>query len=444
MSVLGKIDHIKKTLETTYSIAQSKAIDGFEIHCTFDQGHVVNISNQHVESLEFNVTQHLGITVYQQGKTGYAETSDLSYKSLQAVVESAFNIAHFTEKDSFSGIIEARHTCTPKHLNWQYAPWTNNSIDHMIDIAKECESYALSHKDIFQSEGVGVDSFEILHGFANSHGFMDVYPETRHSINAGFVAKDNHGMQRDNAYFAHIDQEQLPSVKAVAELAIQRTLAKRDPRHITTQSLPIILQPQIAKGFYGGIISAIKGSRQYHQDSFLLDSLNQQVISSHISMTENPHIKYGIGSRPYDDEGVDKGASSIIHKGNLQRYILNSYTARQLKLETTGNAGGISNIIIDSDQLTTHQALIKSMDKGIIIHEAMGQGINLTTGNYSQGAMGFYVENGQIQYPIDNFTISGQLHNMLTDIQAVADDIDRNSRIHCGSMLIGKCTISGE
>ncbi|MBK2125595.1 TldD/PmbA family protein [Fangia hongkongensis] len=445
MAILTRQNELISILQKASELAKSAEVDAFEIHASIDQGHVIGVRNLVPETLEFNITQHLSVHVYYQGKTGYAQTSDLSINSIKAIIQSAKTIAMHTEKDPFSGIIDAKELCTPKSLSSLYQPWEDFTIEKALELAKNCESYALDNQDISHSDGVSISGFEILHGFANSHGFLDVYPETRYSISAEFIADDKHGMQRDDAYYASRSIEGLPDTKHIAEEAINRTLARRNPQSIKTQNLPIIFSPQIAKSFISKLLTALKGSRQYHKNTFLSDVLDQRVLPHGINITENPLIKGAMGSQPYDDEGVNKGLNPIITDGVVNRYILNSYSARQLGMQSTGNAGGLSNVEIDAKHACSEHELITKMDHGIIIHETMGQGANLTTGDYSQGAMGFYVKNGQIQYPIDNFSVVSDLKTMLGNIQGISiDNVSKNSGIQVGSILINECHISGQ
>ncbi len=444
MLILDKLSYIKTVLTSTYERLQHKNIDAFEISCSYNQGHVIAVRDLQTETLEFNVTQQLNVTVYHQGKTGYAETSDLSDKSIQSIIDSATAIAQYTEVDPFAGIVDKAFLCEPQKMPELYCPIVDFSIEKTIEHAKTCEQLAVSQKSIFHSEGVDINSFEIIHGFANSYGFIHVYPETRHSIGIGLIAKDKHGMQRDNAYFSAYDFFALPTIQEIANLAIERTLNRRNPKKIKSQRLPILLSPAIARIFWKTLLSAIKGGHQYHKDTFLLNKLDYDILSQNMSLIENPNIKNGLGNQPYDDEGVNFGENPIIVNGKLKRYLLNSYSARQLNSTTTGNSGGVSNVIVNSTQTISLDALIKKMDKGIIIHEIMGQGFNLTTGDYSQGAMGYYIENGIIQYPIDNFTIAGNLTDLFHNIVAMGEDIDTFSHIRTGSLLISTCNISGE
>ncbi|WP_119344786.1 TldD/PmbA family protein [Facilibium subflavum] len=444
MSIIHHIAHIKNVLQTACEIAKKAQVDAFEIHCSFDQGHVIDIRKQQTENLEFNASQSLSIQVYHQGKTGYAETSDLSHNGLHTTIEHAKTIAKFTEADPFSGIIDKDKLCTPKALAYLYRPWKHFRIEEVIDMAKTCEQHALDYSKEICSDGVEISCFEILYGFANSHGFLDVYPESRNSISIELIVEDKHGMQRDDAYFTHYDIQSLPTPKAIAQLAIDRTLSRRDPQSIQSQSMPVIFSPTTAKTLINGFLTALKGGKQYHKNTYLYNKLHQMVTKENISLIEDPNLKDGMGSQPYDDEGVNKARNPIVIDGMLQRYLLNSYSARQLQSETTGNAGGVSNIVIQSRNMMPEAQLIQTMDHGVIIHETMGQGLDITTGDYSQGAMGYYVKNGQIQYPVDNFTVSGNLADMFKNIQAISNDnIDKNTRIQTGSLLIDNCHIAG-
>ena len=441
----NQLNTIKETLEHASKIAQAQQVDAFEIQASCDQGHVIDVRNLTPEKLEFNMTQHLSVTIYHQGNSGHASTSDLSISGLQSTIDHAKTIAKFTEKDPFSGIVDKKLLCQPQRLDYLYRPWKDFSIEKAIDIAKKCENYGLSNNEIFQSEGASVDSFNLIYGLTNSHGFFDVFEQTRHSISAGFVSKDMHGMQQDYAHFTAHDFDLLPDIAEIAALAITRTLSKRNPQRIKSQKLPIILEPRVAKSLWHHMLSALRGTKQYHKNTFLLDTLGKQITDNNISIIEDPDIVDGIGSQSYDSEGVNKGKNPIIIDGCLSRYLLNSYSGRQLNMETTGNAGGISNIIVHTKKPATKDDLIKQMNQGIIVHETMGQGANLVTGDYSQGASGYYVEKGQIKYPIDNFSIVSNLAEMLLNIQGIShDDINKNGHIHTGSVLIENCFISSQ
>lgn len=444
MLISDKKLYIKNLLEFSAKALHKEYIDAFEISCTYHQGHVIGVREQHTETFEFNIIQQLGITVYFQGKSGYAETSDLSENSILSVIKNAQTIANYTEKDCFSGIIDNQFICIPQEMPSIYKPIEDFCVNKLIDYAKNCEAIALNNSAIYRSEGIDISSSEVLHGFANSHGFLHVYPETRYGVNLGLIVKDKTGMQRDGVYYNSHNFKTLPDMKDIAKLAIERTLSRMNPRKIQSQNLPVLLSPTIARSFWKTLISGIYGQRQYYKNTFLFDKIDCRVVSSHVSLIENPNIPNAIGNRPYDNEAVNFGEMPIVTDGILNRYLLNSYSARQLKLKTTGNAGGISNIIVKSDQIMDYNSLINSLNKGIIIHEIMGQGFNITTGDYSHGAMGYYVEKGEICYPIDNFTIAGNLSDSFQNIVAIGTDVEFYSSIFSGSILINQCAISSE
>jgi PmbA protein len=438
---------IMSVLQTACDISKSCQVDSFEVHILVNQGHVISVRNLAPELLEFNVTQKLSVQIYHEGKTGYAQTSDLSFNSIKNTIESAKKIAKYTERDAFSGIVERKYLALPQGIESLYHPWKNFTVERVLDLAKKCESYGLNHRDISCSDGVSISQYEMLRGFANSYGFIDIYPETKYSINASFITKDKHGMQRDSAYYAGRDIQKLPSVRSIAEEAIEKTIARKNPQLIKTQTLPIILSPSVAKSFIRHLLTALTGARQYNKNTFLHNVLDRSILPSGTNVVEDPMIENAIGSRAYDNEGVNKGINPIIENGVIKRYILDSYSSRQMKMETTGNAGGISNIKIYERQKgrTTKAELIKKMDHGIIVEETMGQGTNLITGDYSQGAMGFYVKYGRIQYPIDNFNIAGNLKTMFASVQGLTtDNMDKNSNVQMGSLLTSDCHISGK
>ncbi|MFZ9035502.1 MAG: TldD/PmbA family protein [Francisellaceae bacterium] len=431
--------HFDHTLELAIDLAKKQTIDSFEIHLDHDESKSIGLRDGTCEKNEYSISQNLTVTVYKGQCSGLAETSDLTAAGITKTLKMAAAIASVTEADPFAGVVDAHRLCTPDRLDSIYHPWHNFSTDAAITLARECEDYGKSQAGISASEGVEIETVISLSGYANSLDFCHSYPQSFHSLSLGFIAKDHKTseMQRDELYYAIRDINHLPSPEHIGKTAAQKTLARLRPRRPKSGAYPIILSPNVAKELFNAVFCALEGQNQYHKNTFLFDTLDKRIAAPHLSIVEDSRLPFGIASRPYDDEGVSKGRNTLIEAGRVCRYILDSYSARMLRSETTGNAGGLSNILIDSNQSMTLATMISSLAQGILIHETMGSGINLSTGDYSQGAMGFYIENGHIQYPIDNFTVNGNIRDMLKSIIAIAtDDLERSGKIITGSLLL--------
>ncbi|MDH5572248.1 MAG: metalloprotease PmbA, partial [Gammaproteobacteria bacterium] len=320
----------------------------------------------------------------------------------------------------------------------------NLTAEQAIELAKESEDVARAYdKRINNSEGAGVSSHDGVRVYGNSHGFMGSYASSRHSLGVTVIAEDAKGMQRDHWYTVSRDPLALESAEQVGKHAAENTIRRLDARKLSTCQVPVIFEADVARGLLGHFLRAVNGSAQYRKATFLNDYLEQQIFPARFRVDERPHLKRALGSAPFDSEGVATCARDLLSEGKLRSYILDSYSARRLNMKTTGNAGGSHNVFINNDDLSAEQ-LLRKMDKGLLITEVMGQGVNIVTGDYSRGASGFWVENGEIQYPVEEFTLAGNLKDMYMKLLAVGSDVDRRGNICTGSWLIEQMTIAGE
>jgi PmbA protein len=386
----------------------------------------------------------MGITVYFGQRKGSASTADFSPDAVRATVAKACSIARFTAEDACSGLADAHLMAkSPPNLDLAF-PW-NVGADRAIEIAKSAESAALAFDSrINNSEGASVSTHQGLHVYGNTHGFVGGYPTTSHSLSCVVLAGTGDEMQRDYWYSSSRDWRELDEPEAIGREAARRTIARLEPRKLSTRRAPVLFVPEIARGLIGHFTAAIRGSSQYRESSFLLKSVGQQIFPKGFSIAERPHIPKAMGSAPFDDEGVATRDRELIADGVLTGYILSSYSARKLGLQTTGNAGGAHNLIVAATSSGGLPAMLRQLGTGLLVTELMGQGVNMVTGDYSRGAAGFWVERGEIQFPVAEITIAGNLREMFAGIAAVGDDIDTRGGIRIGSILLQEMTIAGE
>ncbi len=386
----------------------------------------------------------MGITVYFGQRKGSASTADFSPDAVRATVAKACSIARFTAEDACAGLADAALMAkSPPNLDLAF-PW-QITADRAIEIAKSCEAAALEFDPrINNSEGASVSTHQGLHVYGNTHGFVGGYPTTSHTLSCVVLAGTGEDMQRDYWYSSSRDWRELEDAQTIGREAARRTIARLEPRKLATRRAPALFVPEIARGLIGHFTAAIRGSSQYRQSSFLLNSVGEQIFPQGFSISERPHIPKAMGSAPFDDEGVATRDRELIADGVLTGYILSSYSARKLGLATTGNAGGAHNLIVAPTVTGGLTTMLKLLGTGLLVTELMGQGINMVTGDYSRGAAGFWIENGEIQFPVAEITIAGNLRDMLAGIVAVGDDVDTRGGIRAGSILLNEMTIAGE
>ena len=435
---------LESIIEHALREARSRGASQAEAAVSQDTGLSVGVRLGEVETLEHQRDRSMGITVYFGQRKGSASTADFSLEAVGATVAKACSIARFTAEDANSGLAEAAlMERAPPDLDLSH-PW-NVTADRAIEIAKSCESAALRFDArINNSEGASVSTHQGLHVYGNTHGFVGGYPTTSHTLSCVVLAGTGEDMQRDYWYSSSRDWHELQDPEAVGRESARRTIARLGPRKISTRRAPVLFVPELARGLIGHFIAAIRGSSQYRQASFLLNSAGQQVFPINFSIAERPHLPKAMASAPFDDEGVATHDRELIANGILTGYILSSYSARKLGLQTTGNAGGSHNLIVAPTLTGGVSAMLSRLGTGLLLTELMGQGVNTVTGDYSRGAAGFWIENGAIQYPVAEVTIAGDLRSMFLGIGAVGDDIDTRGGVRVGSILLQEMTIAGE
>lgn len=423
--------------------AEKQGASASEAAVSIDAGLCVNVRMGEVETIEHTRDQGLGITVYLGQRKGSASTSDFSHEAIRDTVKAACNIARYTSEDDCAGLADKELMAKDTPDLDLYHPW-NLDVEGAVDLGKECEAAALDlDAQITNSEGAGINSHNGLQVYANSHGFIGGFPSSRHSLSCSVIGQQGDSMQRDYWYTVARKAENMESAVSVGQKAGERTLARLGARKISTREAPVIFQSDVAVSLLRALLGAISGTSLYRQASFLLDHLGKQVFPDFVHIHENPLLQGGLSSSPFDGEGVATAAKSIVENGMLQSYILGSYSARKLGMQTTGNAGGVRNLAIDPGERDLN-SLIKEMDTGLLVTEMMGQGTNMVTGDYSRGAAGFWVENGEIQYPVEEITIAGNMKQMFSQLIAVGNDEELRGSIRTGSWLIESMMIAGE
>ncbi|MBL1261457.1 MAG: metalloprotease PmbA [Thiotrichaceae bacterium] len=423
-------------------LAKAQGASAAEAALSEELGLSVNVRLGDVETIEFNKDKGLGITVYFGQRKGTASTGDFSTGALEDAVRAACSIATFTAEDPYAGLADADRMATEIPDLDLYYPW-DVSPETAIELATECEDAARGYDErISNSEGASLSSHEGTRVYANSHGFMGGYSTSRHSMSCSVIVEDDNGMQRDYWYSVARDRHDLEAAAAIGEKTAARTLQRLGGRRIDTCKVPVLFSADVAGSLVSHMISGIRGGSLYRKSSFLLDKLGEQIFPAFVHIHERPHMKKVLGSAPYDSEGVATYERDLVRDGVLQSYVLDSYSARKLKMESTGNSGGVHNVLIEPGELD-QAALLREMGTGLLVTELLGMGVNIVTGDYSRGAAGFWVENGVIAYPVDEITIASHLGDMFMQLQAVGNDIDHRSNIKCGSLLIDAMTIAG-
>ncbi len=421
--------------------AQAKGATACEVDVSEGFGQSVTVRCDEVETIEFNRDKGIGITVYSGQRKGYASTSDFSAQALRDTVEAALNIARFTAEDDCAGLADAElmaKECPELDL---YHPWAL-SVEEAIATARRCEQAAYAASPLISnSDGATVSTQQAHFVSANSLGFMAGYPTSRHYISCSMIAGEQDAMQRDDWYTTNRNAALLDASEQVGQIAAERAVARLGARKIKTGEFPVLFEAPLAAGLLGSLVHAASGGALYRKASFLQGALGQQIMPSFVQISERPHIKGGLGSSAFDSDGVATRDRELVTDGVLQGYFLSAYTARKLGMQTTGNAGGSHNLIIQPGDLD-FQDLLARMGRGLLVTELLGHGINYVTGDYSRGAAGFWVENGKIAHPVEEITIAGNLKNMLAGITAVGRDVHIRGTKQTGSILIDRMTVA--
>ena len=438
-----EIKRLKDVVQQLLDEAKQQGASAAEAAFSVDNGLSVSARMGDVETIEFHCDQGIGVTVYFGQQKGSASTNDVSPDSLRETVKAACSIARYASADEYAGLPDPALLATEfPDLDLNH-PWGIDA-EQAITLAIECENAARFYdKAITNSEGASVNSHQGTRVFGNSLGFLQGYQSSRHSISCSVLAGAGDAMQRDYWYSVARNPSLLETAQFVGEKAAQRTLARMDARSLSTRQCPVLFAPEMASGLIGSLLGAISGSSLYRKSSFLLDSLETQILPDFVRIHEQPLLVGGMGSASYDAEGVATKARDIVSDGILRSYVLSTYSARKLGMQTTGNAGGVHNLTVESGE-QDFAGMLNLLGTGLLVTELMGQGVNRVTGDYSRGASGFWVENGVIQYPVQEITIAGNLKTMLRNLVAIGNDVDLRGNLRVGSILLEQMAIAGE
>ncbi|QSX33221.1 metalloprotease PmbA [Shewanella avicenniae] len=439
----SELSALQDAVATALEYARSLGSSAAEVAISKQQGLSVSCRLKEVETVEFNKDGALGITVYRDGHKGNSSTSDLSPEAIRQAVKAADGIARYTSQDPAAGLADAELMATEFPDLDLYHP-RHSTAEELAELAIEAETAALAFDPrVTNSDGATANSHSSIKVYGNSHGFLHGYCSSRYSLSCVVIGSDEAGdMQRDYDYAVARQYEQLLSAAEIGRSAAKKTINRLGARKLPTGKLPVIFAPELATGLLGHFVGAISGSSLYRKSSFLQDSLNQQLFPEWFSIQEQPHLRGGLASAMYDSEGVATQDRAIITDGVLQTYLLTSYSARKLGMKNTGHAGGIYNWTV-SDSGKTLEQLLTQMGTGLLVTEVMGQGVNAVTGDYSRGAAGFYVENGEILYPVEEITIASNLKDMYRNMVAVSSDRELRSSIRTGAILLDEMKIAG-
>jgi PmbA protein len=447
MDVREQVAQQKAELEAAVAKAldmASVSADAAEVAITKSTGLSVSTRMCEVENVEFNSDGALGITVYRGQKKGSASTSDLSEKAIAQTVAAALDIAQYTSEDPYAGPAPKELMVTDIPDLDLFHPDEPNP-DMAAQKAIAAEKAALEYSDkIKQSDGASYDSHYGVKVYGNSHGLLAGYASSRHSISCSVIGQGQNGdMERDYSYTLARHRDDLWTPESVGEKAAKKTIERLDARKIKTGQYPVLFANDVATGLIGHLVMGISGGNLYRKSSFLLDKLGEQILPDWFSVQEKPHVLRGLASSPFDNEGVATRDMDIITDGKLATYLLTSSAARKMNMTPTGHAGGIHNWYVKSTG-QDFDAMLKQLGTGLLVTEVMGQGVNIVTGDYSRGAAGFWVENGEIQFPVSEITVAGNLAQMFQHIVAVGNDVETRSQIQTGSILLESMKVAGE
>ena len=439
----ARLDELSTLAEDVLRRCRERGASQAEVGLDEDAGLSANVRMGEVETIEYNRDRGLSLTVYFGQRKGSASTADLDPASIALTIEQACAIARFTEQDPCAGLADAAPMARelpdldlwhPRELD----------ADQAVSLALRAEAAGRAlDKRLGNSDGASTGLSSGIAVYANSHGFTGREQGTSYSISCSLIAGQGDAMQRDHWYDGGCRFEDLADPESIGRRAGERALARLSPRSVKTGSYPVLFAAEVARSLFGHLLSAVSGSALYREASFLIDHLGKPVMAPGIDVIERPHLRRGHRSAAFDNEGVATFDNPLVQDGVLRRYVLSSYSARKLGLATTANAGGVHNIEVRTGS-ADQAALIRGMGRGLLVTELMGQGVNLISGDYSRGAAGFWIENGEIAWPVDEVTIAGNLREMLLGIQAIGCDIDRRSATAVGSTLIGAMTVAGQ
>jgi PmbA protein len=435
-------ESLKGVAAQAVALARRHGSDQAEVGVSYEEGLSVSVRMGELESVERQRDRGLAITVYRGQRKGSASTTDFSARSIEETVRKAVSIGSFTTADEYAGLAEAELMAKdPRNLDL-YFPWEVD-VDQATDLALRSESAARSlDARIANSEGASVSSGVGQRVYANSHGFVGSYPTSTHSMSCSVLAKAGESLERDYWYTVSRHPGDLQTPEQVGEEAARRAVQRLDARTLSTRKVPVLYPAELAKGLFGHLIAAVRGTAQYRRASFLLDAVGQEILPKFIDIDEDPFIPRALASAPFDAEGVQTRQRRLVDGGVLQGYVLSSYSARRLGVATTGNAGGVHNLLVKPTGGTLED-LIKDCEEAFVVGELLGQGVNTVTGDYSRGAAGFWVERGEIVHPVHEVTIAGNLKDLFREIQVVGSDIDIRGTVRCGAVRVDGLTLAG-
>lgn len=439
----GALPQLQEQVERILAEAKRQGASACEVAVSAQQGLSASVRAREVESIEFTQDQGFGITLYVGQRKGSASTTVAGDEAIRETVAAALALAKFTSEDECAGLAEAELMATdlPDLDIWH--PWALEP-EQAIELALECEAAAFAADSrISKADGTSVDTDRGCTVYGNSHGFLGGYAGTRHSMSCVMIAGEGENMQRDYWYDYGRSAEQLASAQSIGERAAQRTVSRLGARSIPTCEVPVIFAAEVAGSLFGHLLSAISGGSLYRKTSFLVDALGETLFPEWFTLDERPLLKRGLASSAFDGEGLATRAKPFIEHGQLVSYLLSTYSGRKLGLPSTANAGGARNVFVTTGEQDL-ASLLKQMDRGLLVTEMMGQGLNLLTGDYSRGAGGFWVEGGEIQFPVQEVTIAGNLRDMYKNMLAIGNDVDLRGGIRTGSVLLERMTVAGQ
>lgn len=435
-------DQLRQLASDVLQHARKLGASACETDVSEAYGQSVSVRKDAVDTIEYNRDKGIGVTVYLGQQRGHASTSDFSPAAVQATVAAALSIARFTAPDPCAGLPEEKLLARKSMDLELHHPWSL-SVEEAIHMARRCEQAAFDvSPQISNSEGASVATQQAHFISANSLGFMAGYPTSRHYLSCAVIAGAGDNMQRDYWYSSNRNATKLAAAEAIGDYAARRALSRLGARRLQTCAVPVLFEAPLAAGLIGSLVQAVSGGALYRKSSFLLDSLGQQLFPAHVQISERPHLKGAQASTPFDSDGVATQAREVVQDGVLQGYFLSTYSARKLGMQTTGNAGGSHNLIVQPGALD-FEGLLRQMDTGLLVTELLGQGVNYVTGDYSRGAAGYWVEKGQIAYPVEEITIAGNLRDMFKGVVAIGNDVMVRGSKQVGSMLIERMTVAG-
>jgi len=446
-SSMEELDRLAQLGEDVIHRARAAGASQAEVSASVETGLSVNVRLGEVETVERTRDRGFGLTVYFGRRKGSASTADLKPGSIEATIAQACAIARYTEEDPCAGLADPALMATqfPDLDLWH--PWEPD-VAQAIEIGRRVEAAGRAHEAITNSEGATVQSGASLGVYANSHGFIGRERGTSHSIVCSLIAGSGDAMQRDYWYDSVRDVADFPAYETIGETAARRAASRLGARKLSTRECPVLFAPEMARSLIGHLVSAVSGGSLYRRASFLLEHAGKQVLPGFARITETPLLPRGHASTSFDAEGVATRESPLVESGVLQRYVLGSYSARKLGLQTTANAGGVHNLRVDAGSVDggTHDfdALLARMGTGLLVTELIGHGVSIVTGDYSRGAAGFWIENGEVAYPVQEITAAGNLRDMFAGIRAIGSDVDHRSSVLAGSILVDRMTIAGE